>query len=77
MSDYEYQIEPRPEHLGGGWRLRLLEFGEEVGGGIYEPGDDGYGEALAEGEDWLATRPVSNDPEPVSKRAGSQHQHRP
>ena len=26
--------DPRPAELGGGWRLRLLENGEEVGGGV-------------------------------------------
>ena len=33
MTDYGYAIDPRPAELGGGWRLRLLENGEEVGGG--------------------------------------------
>lgn len=32
MTDYGYAIAP-PAELGGGWRLRLLENGEEVGGG--------------------------------------------
>ena len=35
MIDYSYQIDPRPADLGGGWRLRLLESGEEVGGGVF------------------------------------------
>lgn len=35
MIENSYQIDPRPAHLGGGWRLRLLERGEEVGGGIF------------------------------------------
>jgi len=30
-----YEITPRPAELGGGWRLRLLENGEEVGGGVF------------------------------------------
>lgn len=33
--NYGYAIEPRPADLGGGWRLRLLENGEEVGGGVF------------------------------------------
>jgi hypothetical protein len=33
--DYSYEINPRPVELGGGWRLRLLEGGEEVGGGAF------------------------------------------
>lgn len=32
---YSYEITPRPAELGGGWRLRLLEDGEEVGGGVF------------------------------------------
>ena len=39
MTDYGYAIDPRPADLGGGWRLRLLENGEEVGGGVL-----GFGE---------------------------------
>jgi len=35
MTDYGYAIEPRLADLGGGWRLRLLENGEEVGGGVF------------------------------------------
>lgn len=32
---YSYEINPRPIELGGGWRLRLIEDGEEVGGGVF------------------------------------------
>lgn len=32
---YSYEITPRPAELGGGWRLQLLENGEEVGGGVF------------------------------------------
>jgi hypothetical protein len=32
---YSYEINPRPAELGGGWRLRLIEDGEEVGGGVF------------------------------------------
>ena len=32
---YGFTIEPRPAELGGGWFLRLLESGEEVGGGVF------------------------------------------
>lgn len=34
---YSYEILPRPFELGGGWRLRLLEDGVEVGGGVFPP----------------------------------------
>ena len=59
-----YEILPRPVELGGGWRLRLLERGQEVGGGVFPPENDteeastdAYGDAMAVGEDWLASRP--------------------
>lgn len=32
---YSYEITPRPIALGGGWRLRLLENGEEMAGGVF------------------------------------------
>jgi hypothetical protein len=32
---YSYEITDRAPELGGGWRLRLLEDGEEVGGGVF------------------------------------------
>lgn len=30
-----YEIEPRAPELGGGYRLRMIEDGEEVGGGVF------------------------------------------
>lgn len=30
-----YEIVPRPVDLGGGWKLTLLEDGEEVGGSVF------------------------------------------
>lgn len=32
---YEYDLTPRPAALGGGWKLRLLQDGQEVGGGVF------------------------------------------
>jgi len=32
---YTYEITPRPESHGGGWRLRLHADGEEVGGDVF------------------------------------------
>jgi len=72
LPDYQYKIEPRPLELGGGWRLRLLEDGEEVGGGVFplpehidinntqeasKAAEWIYDEALAEASVWLASRP--------------------
>lgn len=30
-----YEIVPRPADLGGGWKLTLLEDGQEAGGGVF------------------------------------------
>jgi hypothetical protein len=63
---FSYEINPCPVELGGGWRLRLLEDGQEVGGGVFPlvEGIEDAKEALqaafddAEGEayDWLDSR---------------------
>ena len=31
---YSYEIKPRPDELGGGWKVTLLQDGQEVGGGV-------------------------------------------
>lgn len=62
MADARFEIEPRPGHLGGGYRLRLIDDdGEEAGGGVFPPADDSkeadldaYAEAHDEGSAWLA-----------------------
>ena len=58
---YSYEID-RSE---GGWRLRLLEDGEEVGGGWFpdDPADElesesSYSDAHREASAWLDSRPV-------------------
>jgi len=44
---YTFKILPRPEDLGGGWRLYLLEDGQEVGGGIFPAEEyEGIAESL-------------------------------
>jgi len=59
-----YEIEPRPNAVGGGWRLRLfgkdLETGQDVemGGGVFpvEEGQDdkdAYAEAMLTGQEWV------------------------
>lgn len=63
---YRYVIETRPANLGGGWRLRLLQDGEEVGGGVFPPEDGSqtpdealqaaYDDAEATALDWLESR---------------------
>jgi hypothetical protein len=32
---HSYEITPRPAELGGGWRLQLLEDGQEASGGVF------------------------------------------
>lgn len=69
-----YEINSRPTELGGGWRLRLLEDGEEVGGGVFplseyvtaenaeEAASYAYEDALAEASAWLASRSADEEP---------------
>ena len=47
-----YTIDPRPECLGSGWKLAVFQDGEEVAGGVFEPGDEGYQEAVDRAE-WI------------------------
>ncbi len=55
-----YDIEPQPAGLGGGWRLRFFEDGEDAGGGVF-PADladtdamqEAHDETVERGEDWL------------------------
>lgn len=52
-SGYAYSITSLPDALGFGWRLRLLDNGEEVGGGVFPPveGIDDAEEALQAAHD--------------------------
>ena len=63
---FSYEITPRPVELGG-WRLRLLEDGVEVGGGVFPPegGNEttmedalqaAYNDAESEAYAWLDSR---------------------
>jgi hypothetical protein len=62
---YTYEINPRAAELGGGWKLRLLEDGEEMGGGVFPSSTDeaesreAFAAAQAEADDWLVSRPKS------------------
>jgi hypothetical protein len=47
-----YTIDPRPESLGSGWKLAVFQDGEEVAGGVFEAGDEGYQEAVHRAE-WI------------------------
>lgn len=64
---YSHTITPRPAKLGGGWRLRFLEDGKEVGGGVFPPTEGiedaeqasalAYNDAETEASAWLDSRP--------------------
>ena len=63
---FTYEILTRPVELGGGWRLRLLEDGEEVGCGVFPPTDEfddaeqalqaAYDDAQWEAHAWLNSK---------------------
>ena len=66
ITNYSYEILPRPVELGGGWRLRLLEGNEEMGGGVFPPVEGGedanealqaaFDDAESEAYAWLDSR---------------------
>jgi len=63
VTRYSYEIVPRRPELGGGVRLRLLEDGVEVGGGVFPARDSeaahdiAWCDAECEGGAWLDSRP--------------------
>lgn len=76
---YSYKITPRPVELGGGWRLRLLEGSEEIGGGVFPPVEgieDGkeavqaaFDDAESEAYAWLGSRDTARaDPKPHERQ---------
>lgn len=65
MNADRYEIEPRPEALGGGWKLHVFgkdpETGEslEIGGGVFpvqlgQDPQDAYTDALETAQNWMA-----------------------
>jgi hypothetical protein len=63
VPTYSFEIDPRPASLGGGWRLRLLKAGVEVGGGVFPPDGDSkealdvaHADAMEEAASWLESR---------------------
>ena len=53
---FSFEVSPRLEALGGGWSLKLYEGKDEMGGGVFAAGDEGYSEAYAEGFNWQHQR---------------------
>jgi len=37
---YSYEIKPHPPELGGGWKLTLLQDGQEAGSGVFSVLED-------------------------------------
>jgi hypothetical protein len=61
LERFGYVITPRAPHVGGGWRLQMLEDGQEVGCSLHPAAsqaetDDAYQEAMEDGEAWLLSR---------------------
>lgn len=48
-----YEIQPRPEDLGGGRSLKLIEDGQAAGGGVFPVKED----AAHEGMEWWNAGP--------------------
>ena len=48
-----YEVVPRPAALGGGWKLTLLEDGQEAGGGVFPVPED----SPKAGMDWWNSLP--------------------
>lgn len=48
-----YEIQPRPDDLGGGWNLKLIEDGQAAGGGVFPVKKD----AAHEGMEWWNALP--------------------
>ena len=61
-----YEIDLRLD--GAGWRLRLLDDDEEMGGGVFA--QDEYADAMAEGERWTARADVPPEVSPASAAEG-------
>lgn len=64
-SKFSYHINPRSDNVGGGYQLKLLEDGQEVGGGIFPvtpdtDSDEAYVQAANAGEEWLQSRELDN-----------------
>jgi hypothetical protein len=74
-TEYRYEITARDSALGGGWQLRMLEDGEEVGGGVFPLAvyldeadgdlvlalDLAHADASGVARDWLESRAESSD----------------
>lgn len=50
-----FEITPRSEAVGGGWRMQVFDQdGVEIAGGVFPAGDAGYCDACDEAETTIA-----------------------
>lgn len=56
IKDAHYTLMPRPDELGGGWRVNFMVGETEVGGAVFPAGAEAYNDAQETAEDWLASR---------------------
>lgn len=61
MDSYSFRIDRRPAHMGGGWRLQLLQNGVEVDSRVFpattddkQGGKSAYVAALRAAQTWVA-----------------------
>lgn len=60
-NKFTYLINPRSDNVGGGYQLKLMENGQDVGGGVFPvtsdtPPDEAYLQASDAAEVWLQSR---------------------
>ncbi|MBD4029169.1 hypothetical protein GUH82_00110, partial [Xanthomonas citri pv. citri] len=80
FRNYSYELTPHPVDQGGGWLLRLLADGRELGQRVFPPvagiedaqlaAATAHDEALAAVTAWLASveaRPASQRPRPADE----------
>lgn len=61
---FTYHIDPRSDSVGGGYQLKLMDNGQEVGGGVFPVTDDmtsdeAYLQASDAAEEWLQSRALN------------------
>lgn len=72
---YSYEIKPRPQELGGGWKLRLLDGDTEAGGGVFPveqdeaAGIDWWNDMRENQREWWIERTVERGALPTAAEA--------
>ena len=65
-SKFTYHINPRSDNVGGGFQLKLMEDGQEVGGGVFPvtpetDSKEAYVQAVDAAQEWLQSRELDVD----------------